>query len=81
MVAYAEARGDVVFSSGDPVEESIREAKSQDLEAVWDVQLSKQLKKPEKRAEMIAWIESQTGRPLPLDPDQYGRERAQTRVT
>ena len=43
--------------------------------AVWDVQISRTLKNPEKRAVVIAWIERQTGRALPLNPDSYGRER------
>jgi hypothetical protein len=77
MLAKARAEGHAFAFEDGALEDGIREMKGQALEAVWDVQLSKQLKVPEKRAAVIAWIEGQTGRPLPLDPDPItGAERA-----
>ena len=58
------------------IHEVISESKAQTLEAVWHVQASKTVTDPGARMRMIAWIESQTGRPLPLDPDEYGSEQA-----
>ena len=75
MLAKARAEGHAFAFEDGALEEGIHEMKAQALEAVWDVQISRTLKNPEKRAVVIAWIERQTGRALPLNPDSYGRER------
>jgi len=50
----------------DPI---VAELRAQAFEEVWSGFVGKVLRRPEKRAEMIAFIESRTGRPLPLDDD------------
>ena len=58
------------------VKEAIREGRAEWFEAVWQVEASPYLTNALARIDMVAFIESQTGRPLPLDPDGYGREQA-----
>jgi hypothetical protein len=50
----------------DAADAMVEECRAQALEEAWEGHVSKILSKPEKRAAIIAFIESRTGRPLPL---------------
>lgn len=58
------------------IDEGIKIGKAKAYEAVWQTTLRKTLTDPGRRARVLAWIEERTGRPMPLDPDDYGNERA-----
>jgi hypothetical protein len=58
------------------IDEGIKIAKAKAYEAVWQMTLRKSLTDPGQQVRVLAWIEERTGRPMPLDPDDYGEERA-----
>jgi hypothetical protein len=63
---YHEENPDMMPDEEEPREEIMAELRAQAYEELWDKVFSPRLTKPLKRAQMIDFIESQIGRPLPL---------------